>query len=279
MEMMNDEASSDEALAARAVGGDRRALQVLVRRYAPWVYNLAWRMAGNPVEAEDIMQESLIKVITRLSSFRGESRFRTWLYTIVARHALDLKRRPLETVFSSFSAHGNILDGLAELPDYCPSSAERRLMIDETRSTCLEGMLLCLDREQRAVFILGGLFGVSSKELGEVFNLTAEAVRQRLSRARHELRSFMEGRCGLFDPPGPCSCSRKTAAAIQAGYLDPERRVFSVERVRRVREQVDRAGPGIDDLLNGEGLGVFLEEPFLDCRPSLISNLIDTLSR
>jgi RNA polymerase sigma factor (sigma-70 family) len=279
MEMMNDNTQSDETLASRAVGGDRNALEALVRRYAPWVYNMAWRMVGDPIEAEDIAQESLIKVVTRLSSFRRESRFRTWLYSIVARHALDLKRRPLEMVFSSFNAHGKILDGLSELPDHCPSSAERRLMIDETRSTCLEGMLLCLDREQRAIFILGGLFGVSSKELGEVLDLTAEAARQRLSRARHELQSFMYGRCGLFDPPGPCRCSHKTAAAVRAGYLDPGRRVFSTERIRRVREQVDRAGPGIDNLLNGEGLGAFLEEPFLDCRPSLIANLIDTLSK
>ncbi len=279
MEMMSDKASSDEELAARAVGGDKQALEVLVRRYAPWIHNLAWRMVGDPIEAEDVVQESLIKVVTRLSSFRGESRFRTWLYTIVTRHVLDLKRRPRETVFSSFSAHGKILDRLAEPPDQRLSSPDARLMLKETRSTCLEGMVLCLDRNQRVVFILGGLFGMSAKELGEVLDITADAVRQRLFRARRELRSYMEGRCGLFDPPGPCRCSRKTEAGIRAGYLDPEQRVFSAERVRTVRERLNRDGPGIDNLLDGEGLGAFLREPFLDCPSSLISDLFESLSR
>jgi hypothetical protein len=140
-------------------------------------------------------------------------------------------------------------------------------------------MLLCLDRNERIVFILGGLFGLPSDELGEILGLSPTAARQRLSRARAELRGYMDGRCGLFEPPGPCRCSHKTAAAMRAGYIDPRRRVFTNERVRTVREQVRRVGPGLDTLLRGEALGAFLGEPFLEAPPTFLPALVARLPK
>ena len=278
MDRINHRAS-DEELAALAAGGDRRALEEVLERYAAWIHNLAWRMVGDPIEAEDLSQEAMIKVVTRLSTFRGESRFRTWLYSIVSRCALDLRRQPREGIFSSFAAHAAMLNTLEGPPDTRLRAADCGLMAEETRSVCLEGMLLCLDREQRLVFILGGLFNLPSDELSAVLDLSADAVRQRLSRARRELRGYMVGRCGLFEPPGPCRCSYKTVAAMRAGFIDPDRRVFTEERVRSVRDQVRRTGLELENLQSGDGLGVFLEEPFLEGRPSFLPVLIKRLSK
>jgi DNA-directed RNA polymerase specialized sigma24 family protein len=66
-------------LVRRAKNGDRDALERLVLRHQAWIYNLAVRMVFQPQDAEEVTQEVLIKAVTRLSTFQGESKFRTWL--------------------------------------------------------------------------------------------------------------------------------------------------------------------------------------------------------
>jgi len=77
----------DQNFVLRARSGDRQALEDLVQRHQAWIYNIAVRMMHHPQDAEDVTQEILIKVLTRLSSFDGRSSFRTWLYRIVVNHA------------------------------------------------------------------------------------------------------------------------------------------------------------------------------------------------
>ena len=69
----------------------------LVLRHQAWIYNIAIRMVFQPQDAEEVTQEVLVKVITKLSTFKGESKFRTWLYRIAANHVLNMKRRSAET--------------------------------------------------------------------------------------------------------------------------------------------------------------------------------------
>ena len=81
-----DSGSEDAELVQQAKNGDRSALEKLVLRHQAWIYNIAVRMMHHPQDAEDVTQEILIKVLTRLSSFDGRSSFRTWLYRIVVNH-------------------------------------------------------------------------------------------------------------------------------------------------------------------------------------------------
>jgi DNA-directed RNA polymerase specialized sigma24 family protein len=83
---------SDEQLVSLAQGGDRRALEQLVARHGPWIFNVAARMVWRRDDAADVTQEVLVKAITKLSTFRGESAFRTWLYRIVVNHVINLKK-------------------------------------------------------------------------------------------------------------------------------------------------------------------------------------------
>ena len=71
-------------LVRRAKNGDRDALERLVLRHQAWIYNIAVRMVFQPQDAEEVTQEVLIKAVTRLSTFQGESKFRTWLYRIAS---------------------------------------------------------------------------------------------------------------------------------------------------------------------------------------------------
>src|ERR1700692_3207790 len=88
---------ADAELVDQAKNGDRAALEKLVLRHQAWIYNIAIRMVFQAQDAEEVTQEVLVKVITKLSTFKGESKFRTWLYRIAANHVLNMKRRSVET--------------------------------------------------------------------------------------------------------------------------------------------------------------------------------------
>ncbi|MBI3753389.1 MAG: sigma-70 family RNA polymerase sigma factor, partial [Deltaproteobacteria bacterium] len=84
-----DADTTDAALVESAQKGDRGALEKLIVRHQAWIYNIAMRMVLNPQIAEDVTQEVLIKVLTKLSTFQGRSNFRTWLYRIAANHVIN----------------------------------------------------------------------------------------------------------------------------------------------------------------------------------------------
>src|SRR5438477_10839758 len=114
-----DADSPDDELVAEAQHGNRVALEKLVLRHQAWIYNIAIRMVFHPQDAEEVTQEVLVKVITRLSTFKGESNFRTWLYRIAANHVLNMKRRNAEARVTTFADFGAALDRTPdlELPD------------------------------------------------------------------------------------------------------------------------------------------------------------------
>lgn len=183
----------DSVLVEKAQNGDRPALEKLVLRHQAWIYNIAVRMVFHPQDAEEVTQEVLLKAITRLSTFRGESRFRTWLYRIAANHVLDMKRRGGEVQPQTFDSYAAAINGIPdmELPDRNSVPVELPLLVEEAKIGCTTGMLLCLDRKQRLVFTLGEILGVSDVVGGEILDTTADNFRQLLARARRDLYAFM----------------------------------------------------------------------------------------
>jgi RNA polymerase sigma factor (sigma-70 family) len=233
----------DQDLVRHVQQGSREALELLITRHQPWIYNIVLRMVYNPHDAEDATQEILIKLLTALSTFEGRSRFRTWLYRIVVNHVLNMKRTRSEAWEWTFQKYG---DGLAsatdlDLPDPRSVPADVKLLVDEARIGCSSGMLLCLDREQRLVYILGEIFGVTDVVGGELLEISRDNFRQKLSRARRDLHSFMQDRCGLVNQANPCRCAKKTQAFMRAGYVDPGNLLFATEHVIRVREVATKA--------------------------------------
>src|SRR5262245_48409400 len=107
--------TTDARLVERAKNGDRSALEKLVLRHQAWIYNIAVRMVFHPQDAEEVAQEVLVKVITKLSTFKGESEFRTWLYRIAANHVLNMKRRSAETRVTTFADYGAAIDRTPDL--------------------------------------------------------------------------------------------------------------------------------------------------------------------
>jgi RNA polymerase sigma factor (sigma-70 family) len=227
----------DQALVGAAVAGDQDALTELVRRHQRFVYDLAMRMLGSRADAEDATQEILLRIVTNLASFRGESAFRTWAYRVAVRHVLGFRsrRRPHEP---SFAQHGNVLDRSpdTDLADEAALPPEEKLVIEEVKATCLSGLLLCLDREHRIAFVLGEIFEATDVVCAELLGISRDNVRQRISRAREQLGSFLKGRCSLIDPRNPCRCARKTRSFIQQGFVDPTQLKFTSDRLASASE-------------------------------------------
>ena len=140
---------TDAQLVEEAKNGDRAALENLVLRHQAWIYNIAVRMVFQPQDAEEVTQEVLIKVITKLSTFNGESKFRTWLYRIAANHVLNMKRRNTETRVTTFADYGAAIDRTPDLdlPDPKGAPVSLPMLGEETKNSCTMGMLLCLDRK------------------------------------------------------------------------------------------------------------------------------------
>ena len=222
-----------EDLVQQAKDGNKEALESIVRRIQDRVYGLALRMLGYPADAEDAAQEILVKVVTRLDSFRHESEFTTWVYRVAANHLLTTRKRLAEKHTTSFEDYESQIEtgSVSEWQDSVPE-AERSLIVQEVMLGCTQGMLLCLDRPQRITFILSQVFDITSQQGAHILDISPAAYRKRLSRARERIQAFMLKNCGLVNSINPCHCDRVAPQAIQAKEIDPENLLFAGHRCR-----------------------------------------------
>ncbi|MFY9988880.1 MAG: RNA polymerase sigma factor, partial [Chthoniobacterales bacterium] len=233
-----DTGIADEELVAQAQSGNREALEKLVCRHQAWVFNIAIRMLWRRDLAEDATQDVLIKVVTKLGTFKAESQFRTWLYRIAVNHLLNVRKSEIEEKLSTFTDLGRTLDATPDLdlPDPNAVPVDLPILVEEAKVGCMSGMLLCLDRRQRMAYILGEIFGVSSEVGADVMEVTSDNFRQLLSRSRRDLYQFMQNKCGLVNTANPCRCAKKTRGFMQLGLLDPNRLQFTRARLASVKE-------------------------------------------
>jgi RNA polymerase sigma factor (sigma-70 family) len=215
-----------DGLAVAARGGDRDALEALLGALSDDLYRLALRMVWHPEDAADATQEILVKVMTRLSTWRGEASVRTWAWRVAVRHLLDRRRSRTEEADWSFDAFGDDLaQGLGDAGAAVAPDAE--LLADEVRLGCTLGMLQCLDRDHRVAYILGEVFELSSDLAADVTGVAPATHRKRLSRARAALRRFVADHCGIVDGANACRCARRVDRAVELGRVDPARPLFA----------------------------------------------------
>jgi RNA polymerase sigma factor (sigma-70 family) len=208
-------------LVERARRGDAAALERLLVSVQDEVHRLALRMTGSPDDALDATQEILIRVMTRLSTFRGEAAFATWVHRVAVNHLLDRKRSAVERFELTFSAFATDLH--AGLTPIAPNAGpELDVLAREVKQGCTLAMLTCLDRPLRVAYVLGEVFGVSSTDGAWICGTTEAAYRKRLSRARGAIREFVAEHCGLVAPArARCHCRKRVPAAISLGRIDP----------------------------------------------------------
>lgn len=259
---MNSNNSGDFDLIRDALNGSRQSLEVIIKKYQNDIYNIALKMVFYPDDALDITQEVLIKIITNLSSFRFESSFSTWAYRITVNTVLNSKKSKAEKILhTDFSDYGKAIDGS---PDHTldSSSPEMNMLVEEVKITCLQAMLICLDRRQRMAFILGTMFMFPDYICSEIMETTRDNFRQLLSRARKDIRSFMENRCGLINKSNPCLCSKKTRGMIESGAVNPANLMFNKDYIYSIEKSIRQRAMSLDDMLTNESENLFRTLPY-----------------
>lgn len=217
-----------EALVELARAGDSHALDTLVRRIQDRIYSLAVRMLWHPEDAEDAAQEILVKIVTHLGNFRNESSFTTWCYRIAANHLLTCRKRRAELMELSFASLEEEIDrGLAYSRAHSTADAEQDLLAKEVMIGCIQGVMLCLDRQHRITYVLGEVYELDSSKGAEILSISPEAFRKRLSRARTLVRDFLAKNCGLVSPSNRCNCNRQVPYAIKTGLVNSRRLLFA----------------------------------------------------
>jgi RNA polymerase sigma-70 factor (ECF subfamily) len=178
------------------VAGDRAEFARLVDAYSSPIYRLGLRMLGNPQDAEDVLQNTFLNVLTHISEFEGRSSLATWLYRIAANEALMLlrKKKP-EVNLDDFEADENDEDLLpTQFVDWS-ALPEDQLLTGEGKTT-LDRAIQTLPESMRLVFLLRDVEGLSIRETAEVLNLTETNVKTRLLRARLFLREQLSAYYG-----------------------------------------------------------------------------------
>ena len=238
------------ALIDRATAGDKESLETLVTSVQDIVFNLSLRMLGTFADAEDATQDILLKMITHLSSFRGDSSFTTWVFSIAANHLKNYKKHMFAHHPLSFEYYGDDIENgkIQDVPDLT-QNVEKDILAEELKMSCTNVMLQCLDAESRCIFILGTMFKIDSRVAGDILNMTPEAYRQRLSRTRKKMADFLGQYCGEYGG-GKCKCKNRVNYAIQNHRINPLQMdyVAATEIPMQTMVEVKNAMEDIDDL-------------------------------
>ncbi|MCI9082541.1 MAG: RNA polymerase sigma factor [Lachnospiraceae bacterium] len=248
---MNQKTNQElQALVDEATAGDKKALETLVTGVQEIVFNLSLRMLGTFADAEDATQDILLKMITHLSSFRGESTFTTWVFRIAVNHLKTYKKHMFAHYPLSFEYYGDDIENakLEDIPDLT-QNVEKDILAEELKLSCTNVMLQCLDMESRCIFILGTMFQIDSRIAGDILEMTPEAYRQRLSRIRRKMADFLQQYCGEYGS-GRCKCHDRVNYAIQSHRINPQQLDYTAAKTASMETMLDvkNAMEDIDDL-------------------------------
>ncbi len=178
---------------------DLNSFSILVRRYQNRVFNAAYRMLGSKEEAEEVVQDTFIKIHQGMDSFRSESTFAAWVFRISHNLCIDTlrfrkKRSSIQLVpFKSRTVEGEGGSELPEVDDIPDSSLEPAQQLDvQEESAVLEASLKSLPESQRAVLVLHDLEGFQYQEISQIIGASIGTVRSRLHYGRIKLKEILD---------------------------------------------------------------------------------------
>jgi len=172
---------SDERLTRRAVGGDERAFAAIFRRYHQPLYRFCLAIVGNPEDAQDALQNTMIKVLRALPGEERKIDLKPWLYRIAHNESIDLLRRRRETRQLDVE---QVAPGYGLAEDAATRERLRRLLVD----------LRELPERQREVLVMREMSGLDFEEIAVAIGSSAAVARQTLYEARQSLQQMKEGR-------------------------------------------------------------------------------------
>ena len=184
---------NEPTLVAEARAGSAEAFTTLVKQYDRYIYRLALNITGNQQDAEDVLQETLLKAYTKLDQFHGDSRFYTWLVRIGVNEALmRLRKRSSDkntvSLDEPVEAEGKS-PVLREIEDWADNPEKRYAKLELGK--ILNETVQRLEPQFRTVFVLRDVENFSTEETAKMMDLSVPAVKSRLLRARLQARELL----------------------------------------------------------------------------------------
>ncbi len=177
---------NDSEILSRVLQGDQQAYAEIVKRYQSFVFTIALRYTPNREDAEEIAQDCFVKAYRSLSDFRGESKFTTWLYTIVTTTCLTfLRKKKLET-------HSLDNEKVFELADSVDSGFRANQVEQKSRVNMVNRAISLLSPDDAHIITLFYKGEQSLDEIAKILGLESNTVKVRLHRARQRLKEKME---------------------------------------------------------------------------------------
>jgi RNA polymerase sigma-70 factor (ECF subfamily) len=182
----------DGAVVARCLQGDERAYRELITRYRRQVYSLALRMVRREEDAEDLTQETFIRMFRALERYDPERPFAAWILTIASRLCIDhLRRRRLNPISLFQRDAASDEEYVIEVADAGPGPDVRAVHAEEQRQA--DELIASLPEHYRIVVVLRHVEDLSYEEISEALNLPLGTVKARIHRARELLKARLEG--------------------------------------------------------------------------------------
>jgi len=182
-----------ETVSDVARGEDKREFDALVERYHKQAYNIAYRMAGNHADAEDLTQEAFIRAFRFFGQYRRELPFDSWLYKIMSNVFIDSLRRKPKARIRSLDQPVITEDGEAQMEIADPSAGPEESVLSTEMDGRIQAALNTLPEAFRLTVIYADIEGLSYEEIAEATNTNIGTVRSRLHRGRRLLRGKLKG--------------------------------------------------------------------------------------
>ena len=185
---------SDQDVVLRARSGQEAAYRELIRRYERPVFALLFRMVRDRELAEDLAQETFVKALNAIESYRPEFKFSSWIFKIANNAAIDhLRRRELDTLSLDGSPHAETPEAMQATALQIGARQESPLDIVEAKELggTIEAAIGSLTPEYRSCILLRHVEGRAYEEIAEILNLPLGTVKTYIHRARNELRQSL----------------------------------------------------------------------------------------
>lgn len=185
---------NEKKLIQSASGGDASAFNRLMEMHERRMYAVALRMCGNREDAQDCLQEAMLRIYRSISGFKGQSTFATWVYRITMNTCLDELRRKKNRQNTSLD---NLLD-MGWSPTDGTNAPEKKAIQAETRRHIHEA-IRDLPEDMRAAVVLRDIQGLSYDEIAQALDINVGTIKSRISRGREKLREKLRENAELFD--------------------------------------------------------------------------------
>ena len=193
------------ALLERAKSGDKDAFGLLAEEHRAALLRLCYKMTGSHEEAEDLVQETLLKAFTHIGEFELRASLSTWLFRIATNACLDHQRgrKPwdLDSRWQWFRENGELVKQVEQTLYLSP---ERSAEVREVAATCVNCIAMSLPAKQRAALVLCDQIGLSREEAAHSIGASVASVKTELHRARKTMTDVFEKRCALVDASNEC---------------------------------------------------------------------------